>query len=160
MAVAKTLDPKLKVVLIDKGKGIQERTSITSGFGGAGLFSDGKLIVSDVVGGNIKDYTNSPYLYLEKAAHMFGVTDVAPYTKVYLDEKQQALMDKALREGMSLLATNTYHLGTDGSRVVTEKLYQELSQKCEIELNTEIHSIELENGLFHLHAGEFDLLRA
>lgn len=140
MAVAKTLDPKLKVILIDKGLGIDERTSITSGFGGAGLFSDGKLIMSDIIGGNIKDYTNSPYLFLEKACQMFGVTG-APYTKVYLDDKKQSLVDKASKVGLELIATNTIHLGTDGCRKVTEDIYNELKQKCEILLDNPVYSV-------------------
>ncbi len=156
MAVAKQLDPKLKVVLIDKGRSADKRTSITSGFGGAGLFSDGKLVISDIVGGNLKDYTNEPYRYLELASYMFGVTE-AKATKVFLDDSQQALVDKASREGMELMATNTVHLGTDGSRIFTEKMYEELKEKCEIRLNTNIHDIEIRDGIFELSAGEFGM---
>jgi hypothetical protein len=154
MAVAKQLDPKLNAVLLEKGQGVEQRTSITSGFGGAGLFSDGKLVVSDTVGGNIREYTNEPYKYLELAAYMCGIEE-APYTKIYLNDKQQNLTKKASREGVELLATNTYHLGTDGSRVFTEKMFDELDKKCKIRLNTNIHSIEQVDGMFHLHAGEF-----
>jgi len=162
MAVAKQLDKKLKVVLIEKGQAAEKRTSITSGFGGAGLFSDGKLVVSDTVGGNIKNYTNEPYRYLELAAYMCGIKE-APYTKVYLNDKQQDLVNRASREGIELLATNTYHLGTDGSREFTEKMFNELNKKCEIRLNTNVHSIEAigdETGNtleFQLHAGEFGI---
>ncbi len=156
MAVAKQLNKKLKVVLLEKGKSASERTSITSGFGGAGLFSDGKLIVSDTIGGNIKDYTNEPYRYLELAAYMCGIKE-APYTKVVLDDKKQDLVNRASKEGIELLASNTYHLGTDGSRVFVDKMYSELDKKCEVRLCTDIHEIEQVGNEFHLHAGEFGL---
>ena len=140
MAVAKTLDPKLKVILIDKGLGVEERTSITSGFGGAGMFSDGKLVMSDIIGGNIKNYTDKPHYYLEQAAYMFGVTG-APYTKISLDDKKQSLVDKASKVGLELIATNTVHLGTDGCRKVTEEIYKELKQKCEILLDNPVYCV-------------------
>jgi hypothetical protein len=157
MAVAKTLDPKLKVVLIDKGKGVMERTSITSGFGGAGLFSDGKLVMSDVVGGNIKEHTYQPSYYLCRAAKMFGADADLTTLQPHLDDAQQSLADRASREGMELLATNTIHLGTDGSRIFTEKMYKELDKKCEVRLCTDIHDIEIVGDEFHLSAGEFGL---
>ena len=158
MAVAKTLDPGLKFVLIDKGLGVGERTSITSGFGGAGLFSDGKLIMSDTVGGNIKDYTDKPYYYLEQAAYMFGVKG-APYTKVYLDDKKQALVDKASKVGLELIATNTIHLGTDGCKKVTEQIYEELGQKCEILVDNSVTDIieNREDEEFYITAKKFPI---
>ena len=158
MAVAKTLDPRLKFILVDKGLGIKERTSITSGFGGAGLFSDGKLIMSDVVGGNIKNYTTKPYYYLEQAAYMFGVTG-APYTKVYLDDKKQKLADEASKVGLELIATNTIHLGTDGCKTVTERIYEELKPVCEILVDNPVSNIlyPTEDEEFYLEAKKFPI---
>lgn len=158
MAVAKTLDSRLKFILIDKGLGVKERTSITSGFGGAGLFSDGKLVMSVVVGGNIKEHTKTPYRYLEKACQMFGVQG-APYTKVYLDDKKQALVDKAVKVGLELIPTNTIHLGTDGCRKVTEKLYEELNQKCKILLDNKVTNIlyPTEDDEFYLEVNKFPI---
>ena len=60
--------PELKVLMIEKGRSIEKRTcpkrvtkqcvgckpcSITTGFAGAGAFSDGKLSLSPDVGGNL-----------------------------------------------------------------------------------------------------------
>ncbi len=62
--------PDLKVLVIEKGRSIEKRTcpkrvtkqcvgckpcSITTGFAGAGAFSDGKLSLSPDVGGNLPD---------------------------------------------------------------------------------------------------------
>ena len=65
------LNPGKKILIIEKGKMIADRRcprrttgvcenckpcSITSGFSGAGAFSDGKLILSPEIGGFLKDY--------------------------------------------------------------------------------------------------------
>ena len=62
--------PDLKVLVIEKGRSIEKRTcpkrvtkqcvgckpcSITTGFAGAGAFSDGKLSLSPDVGGDLPD---------------------------------------------------------------------------------------------------------
>ena len=46
----------LRVLLIEKGKDIDKRSSLVSGLGGAGAFSDGKLTLSPRVGGRLTDY--------------------------------------------------------------------------------------------------------
>ncbi len=147
IAVAKTLDPKLKIILIDKGKKVQDRISITSGFGGAGLYSDGKLIFSKTVGGNIGAYTKSPDLYLEKAAQLFDV-DLAETPQM---EDEQELIDRAAVEGMELLSTNMRHMGTDGSKIFTEQMYQDLKDKCEVRLETDVLEIDTLADGFDLH---------
>ncbi len=67
----KEKQPDLKVLIIEKGRSIEKRVcpkrtnggkclhckpcSITTGFSGAGAFSDGKLSLSPDVGGNLPD---------------------------------------------------------------------------------------------------------
>ena len=46
----------LSILLIEKGKDIDERQSWVCGLGGAGAFSDGKLTLTWEVGGRLKDY--------------------------------------------------------------------------------------------------------
>lgn len=66
------LSQKAKVLLLEKGRDLQKRScpmkvknvqcvqckpcSITSGWGGAGAFSDGKLTISTEVGGHLSEY--------------------------------------------------------------------------------------------------------
>ena len=65
------LNENLEILIVDKGRTIEKRTcparktglcincnpcSITSGWSGAGAFSDGKLSKSPLVGGRITDY--------------------------------------------------------------------------------------------------------
>ena len=62
--------PEMKILMIEKGRPIEKRVcpkrttkvskickpcSITTGFAGAGAFSDGKLSLSPDVGGNLPD---------------------------------------------------------------------------------------------------------
>src|SRR4030042_5935817 len=48
--------PRLKILLLEKGKDIDQRTNLVSGLGGAGAFSDGKLTLTSHVGGQLTDY--------------------------------------------------------------------------------------------------------
>ena len=52
---------KLHVALIEKGpvRKPGETASITSGWGGAGAFSDGKLTLSSAVGGQLQDFIST-----------------------------------------------------------------------------------------------------
>ena len=46
----------LSILILEKGMGLDERTDITSGLGGAGAFSDGKLTLSSMTGGHLEEY--------------------------------------------------------------------------------------------------------
>ena len=139
LAAAKQLDSKLNLAIIEKGKSLEERTSITSGFGGSGLFSDGKLIISDSIGGNLKDYTKNPYKYIELASQLCGIKkeEYSWYPK----NVDTNLIDTASKYGLELIPSNVVHLGTDGSRKLIKNLYQELNQKCKIYINSEVIGI-------------------
>ena len=77
--------PDLKVIVIEKGRSIEKRVcpkrttlqcvgckpcSITTGFAGAGAFSDGKLSLSPDVGGNLPEI-----LGYEKTAELIHESD-------------------------------------------------------------------------------------
>ncbi|MBI5345107.1 MAG: NAD(P)/FAD-dependent oxidoreductase, partial [Deltaproteobacteria bacterium] len=86
-----SVNPRLKVLIIEKGKviGHRERRDLFSGWGGAGAYSDGKLTLSSEVGGflneylpagELKDliaYTDGLYLKFGAAAEIKGL-DEAP----------------------------------------------------------------------------------
>ncbi|MEO0252290.1 MAG: FAD-dependent oxidoreductase, partial [candidate division WOR-3 bacterium] len=83
----------LNVLILEKGKDLEQRKcpalekqipcvrckecSITSGFGGAGAFSDGKVTLSPEVGGNLKDFLseeelNRLFSHVERVLKDFG----------------------------------------------------------------------------------------
>lgn len=121
----------LKVLMIEKGRSIEKRQcpkrvtkqcvgckpcSITTGFAGAGAFSDGKLSLSPDVGGNLpaiigydetkKLIEESDSIYLK-----FGADK-----NVYGIEKQKEIQDirkKAINANLKLVECPIRHLGTE-----------------------------------------------
>ena len=118
--------------IVEKGKPIEERRCpknrtkkcvnckpychITTGFSGAGAFSDGKLSLSYEVGGNLPDLIGPEF-----AQEMIGYTD-----KIYLEfgadthveglenpEEVREIRRRAIKAGLKLVDCPIRHLGTD-----------------------------------------------
>ena len=96
--------PDMKVLMIEKGRSIEKRQcpkrktkvcvgcqpcSITTGFAGAGAFSDGKLSLSPDVGGTLPEI-----LGYEKATELINEADNI-YLKFGADEKVYGIEDTA-----------------------------------------------------------------
>ena len=104
--------PDLKVLMLEKGRSIERRVcpkrktkvcvgckpcSITTGFAGAGAFSDGKLSLSPEVGGTLPEI-----LGYEKAEELIREADEI-YLKFGADEKVYGLedMEASMRYGQN-----------------------------------------------------------
>ncbi|NWG08937.1 MAG: FAD-dependent oxidoreductase [Nitrososphaerales archaeon] len=128
----------LRVLILDKGKDISERTrlkgSILFGWGGAGSFSDGKLTFSTETGGWLKDYVDEKRLTgliqeVERIYLKFG----AP-TKIYGDD-DDAIADIARKAAMAelrLIPSRIRHLGTDQCPQLLKKMRQAIDGKVEV----------------------------
>lgn len=148
-------NPTLKIVLIDKGRSILERKcpimmhlvtscpnngkykgclpacSITSGFGGAGAFSDGKFNKTTQFGGWLKDYTGPEKIlslidYCDEVNLRFGATDeiTDPYT-----EDVRQIEKQAAGAGLMLLRAKVRHLGTEENVKILAKIHEYLVSK-------------------------------
>lgn len=134
----------LKVLVVEKGRSIEKRQcpkrvtkqcvgckpcSITTGFAGAGAFSDGKLSLSPDVGGNLpailgydetlKLIKESDDIYLK-----FGAD-----TNVYGIDKQAEIREirkKAINANLKLVECPIRHLGTEEGYKIYEKLQHHL----------------------------------
>ena len=123
---------KKHIVIIEKGKRVEERACpkaktgkcmnckpychITTGFSGAGAFSDGKLSLSPDVGGDLPslvgwervaeliDYTDSVYLEYGADTHIEGIEDCP--------EKKE-IRRRAISAGLRLVDCPIRHLGTE-----------------------------------------------
>ncbi len=121
-----------KIVLVEKGASIERRACpkiktkkcmnckpychITTGFSGAGAFSDGKLSLSHEVGGDLPsligeqlaqdtiDYTDKIYLEFGADTHIEGVGN---------DEEVKEIRKKAIRAGLKLVDCPIRHMGTE-----------------------------------------------
>lgn len=165
------------VLLIEQGKRIENRVcpiekvgkcvkckpfcNITSGFSGAGAFSDGKLNSYHLslnqddlyLGGNggsyikkymetqeIKDllsYTDEVYLSFGADKHLHGIE--------FRDEIVK-FQQKAKENDLTLVDFPIRHLGTEKSHVLYSQIQNFLEGKVELLFNTEVKDLIIENG--------------
>ncbi len=135
--------------------------TVVSGFGGAGAFSDGKLNLTDRVGGELAEYLDGGQVrelisYVDSVYLRLGAPD-----RVYgTDEGAIAeLKRKAYRQGFLLIPFRIRHMGSDGGYRVLQnfrRLLEELG--VEFRFGTPVERIEVEGGRVRgvtLAGGEF-----
>ncbi len=150
--------PELRVLLLEKGADISERTcparvtgscahcptcDITTGWGGAGAFSDGKLTLGSEVGGWLGEYVDSaglPELIadVDGTYRAFGAPD-----RLYGDdpEKLDRWTDLAARQGLRLVRSPVRHLGTERAAEVLAAMRAELEDKVDISTHTMVAQV-------------------
>ena len=157
--------PDLEIIMVEKGRSIEKREcpkrktkqcigcrpcSITTGFAGAGAFSDGKLSLSPDVGGNlpeilgydetIKLIKESDDIYLK-----FGAD-----TSVYGIDKEKEIREirrKAINANLKLVECPIRHLGTEEGYKIYAKLQRHLEEAgVELHFNTMVEEILVEDG--------------
>lgn len=145
--------PDLKILMIEKGKSLKERShskreDLTSGWAGAGAFSDGKIIYSldKSYGGNLQDYVHDINYFqflmdeVDKTYMKFSTEDI-PMFGDDLD-KIKGIKLKAARNGMSLLLGRVRHCGTDQNEIIMKNMYDYLKNKIDIKFEQEVKEIE------------------
>ena len=161
-----------KILLIEQGKRVEDRNcpleklgkcikckpycNITSGFSGAGAFSDGKLSLyneedDDIyVGGNVHDYlgvdatkklidyADSVYLKFGADKHLEGIE---------YKEEVAKLKAKAKKNGLDLISIPIRHLGTEKAHDLYKKLEDYLEEHgVEMLFNTCVDDLIIEKG--------------
>lgn len=157
--------PDLTILMIEKGRPIEKRVcpkrttktcvgckpcSITTGFAGAGAFSDGKLSLSADVGGHLPDI-----LGYEKATALIQESDdiylkFGADTKVYGVDKQKELQEirrKAIQANLKLIECPIRHLGTEeGYKIYTRLQHHLEEQGVQMLFQTMVNDIVIEDG--------------
>ena len=157
---------KKKIMIVEKGLPVEKRhcpkaktgkcvnckpdCNITTGFSGAGAFSDGKLSLSCEVGGNLPDlighefaqqmieYTDGIYLSFGADKKVEGVGH---------DEKIKAIRLRAIQAGLKLVDCPIRHLGTEMAQELYGKIEQLLTDNgVEIIFKTECVDLIVEDG--------------
>lgn len=142
-------NPKLKILMLDKGKPVHERShtgiDLTQGFGGCGSWSDGKLCMSlDAgYGGNLQDYISDMRLFsslMKKVDDIHMSFSDKKDIKVYGDDDKivEPIKLKAARDGMTLLSAKIRHLGTENNEQIMKNIYEYLKDKVEIRFGVEV----------------------
>ena len=141
-----SIKPESRVLIVDTGRAIARRAcparttgkcvhcdpcAIVHGWAGAGAFSDGKLSLSDEVGGHISDYMGHP-----KAQKMIRHADDiylrfgAPQEVHGLDDRKvEEISYEASRHNIKLIPCPVRHLGTENAGVVLESMHDYLVEK-------------------------------
>ena len=157
--------PDMKILIIEKGRPIEKRVcpkrktnvcvgcqpcSITTGFAGAGAFSDGKLSLSPDVGGNLPEI-----LGYDEALKLIKESDniylkFGADTKVYGVDKQKEIQEirrKAITANLKLIECPIRHLGTEeGYKIYTRLQEHLLGLGVQMEFNTMVKDILIEDG--------------
>ena len=128
---------KGRITMVEKGRSVERRhcpkqetgkcmnckpyCHITTGFSGAGAFSDGKLSLSYEVGGDLPsligeklaqetiDYTDSIYLEFGADTHVEGVSD---------PDKVKEIRRRAIGAGLKLVDCPIRHMGTEKTQEI------------------------------------------
>lgn len=159
--------PDLKVLMVEKGEAIEKRICpkrttnkcvnctphchITTGFSGAGAFSDGKLTLSPDVGGHLPEYlgyekTKELIEYVDDIYLEFGA-DKRVYG-VSNHEKIDCIRTKAIRSNLKLVACPIRHLGTEESYSIYEKIQNMLLENgVEILFRTSVQDLIIEDKM-------------
>ena len=158
--------PDMKILMIEKGRPIEKRVcpkrttgvcvgckpcSITTGFAGAGAFSDGKLSLSPDVGGNLPEI-----LGYDRAVQLIKESDdiylkFGADTSVYGVDKQREIEEirrKAIGANLKLIECPIRHLGTEeGYKIYTRLQEHLLAQGVIMEFNTMVENIIIEDNV-------------
>ena len=157
------LKPDWKVLIVEKGKRIEERKcfiregkkvclhckkcGLLCGWGGAGAFSDGKLTLTPDVGGHLADYMPREKVeelidYADSLYLKFGATDeLFGTTRQEFDK----IAKKATMAELKLIYSPVRHLGTERSLNVLKNMQDFLSERIDIKYNTTASSLIVEN---------------
>jgi len=155
--------PGLDVLLLEKGADISERRcparvtgscahcpicDITTGWGGAGAFSDGKLTLSPEVGGRLGDFVEEDRLRALIADVDGTYLDFGAPTHLYGDDREQTERwgDLAARQGLRLVHSPVRHLGTERAADVLTAMRAELEDKVTIFTGVEVAQVLTEGS--------------
>ena len=155
-----------KILVVEKGRAIENRSCpksktkkcvsckpychITTGFSGAGAFSDGKLSLSYEVGGDLPtligesfaqemiDYTDSIYLDFGADPHVEGIGN---------NEEVKEIRKRAIKAGLKLVDCPIRHLGTEKAQEIYYAIEQYLLRGgVEIKFGCECADIIIKDG--------------
>ena len=157
--------PELKVLMVEKGRRIEQRQcpkrktrvcvgckpcSITTGFAGAGAFSDGKLSLSPDVGGNLPEILgyDKAFALIQESDEIylkFGA-DASVYG-VGKEKEIRKIRRKAINANLKLVECPIRHLGTEEGYKIYSRLQEHLlSQGVEMKFGTMVENVRIEDG--------------
>lgn len=165
--------PGLKVLLIDKGQDIFSRRcpiiekkldkcpvnmngeigchpscSMTTGFGGAGAFSDGKYNITNEYGGWLQDYIpGDEVLGLIKYVDQINLDHGAsPEITDPETEAVKSIEKRAIAAGLKLLRGKVRHIGTEQNIEILKNIFKTMRSRVEYMFRAKIVDLIIDNG--------------
>jgi hypothetical protein len=154
--------PRLRVLMLEKGEDLDERIArragagargegcaITTGWGGAGAFSDGKLTISPQVGGQLADFISHAHLaklvaQVEETYVHFG----APERVYGTDEDAlREISRKAALADLEFVPTRVRHMGTDRCLDVLRHMRSQVETGAQVRTRAEVVDIIDHEGI-------------
>ncbi len=142
-----------RVLLVEQGPALEERrrdqpSGILCGWGGAGAFSDGKLILSPEVGGFLNEL-----LPLEELSALIQEVDgiyqqLGTPAELYGGDPDalELLKTKARHGGMIFIPTHLRHIGTENCQKILQRLRVHLVGRLEIRTQCRADRILVKDG--------------
>jgi hypothetical protein len=137
--------------------------SITSGFGGAGAYSDGKFNITADFGGWMTEYLSKDEVYeLIRYVDDINIKHGAPDT--ITDPTTKAVKEiekKGLAVGLKLLRAQVRHLGTEINLNIMKSIYDEMKDKVDMMFTTEVSDfIQGKEGIEGVVLSNGDIIKA
>ena len=155
-----------KIVIVEKGKAVEDRRCpkskvgkcvnckpychITTGFSGAGAFSDGKLSLSSEVGGDLpqligEDLAQETIDYADKIYLEFGADEHIEGLNV--TEEVKDIRKRAIQAGLKLVDCPIRHMGTEKAQQIYYSIERYLQENgVEIMFDYECSTLIIEDG--------------
>lgn len=164
------LHPNANILLVDKGHDIYKRNcpilenkiklcpppagkkdfsgclpacSITSGFGGAGAYSDGKFNITTEFGGWMTDIL-APSKVMELIRYVDSINLKHGATDNITDPTTEAVKQieqRSYAAGLKLLRAQVRHLGTEQNLMILQSIYEYLKTRIDMQFKTEVEDL-------------------
>ena len=140
--------PDIRVLIVDTGRAIKHRScparingqcvhcnpcGIVHGWAGAGAFSDGKLSLSDEVGGQISEYLGHKRAmeYIQRADDIYLRFGASPVVHGRDDRRVEEIAYQASRHNIRLVPCPVRHLGTENAGPVLGAMHDHLVENTD-----------------------------
>jgi uncharacterized FAD-dependent dehydrogenase len=143
---ANELASKLNVIVVDKGRALNERKcvallngkckrcqpcNITGGLGGAGGLSDGKLNLRPDIGGNLEEFVNNEEAWsiINEIDQLFLKHGASEELYAPTEDEISPLLREAAASGIKFIPIVQRHMGSDKTPPIITSIKDELEDK-------------------------------
>ena len=168
--------PEMRIAITERGNTLEKRhcpagkdktcvhcktCSITSGYAGAGAFSDGKFNLGTAYGGTLGEELgdDTANLYIDEVDKILNQYCTSGIPKVYRSNEELKL--KCLQNNLRLLDMNVKHLGTDNNYLTMQNLINAIAESgTDLFAFYDCVSVERDGNAYLLRYANGETLRA